>query len=131
MSSSLVTDLQRLLAPGRVSNSPEDLERFAGDALAGYRAFGRAGKVEVPPLVIASPKDTEEVSALAAYASVHGIPIIPRGGGTGVMGGAVPVDGSIGVSSVSLVLALLTTTPLHNHVADTSVRSPVKMLTTG
>jgi FAD/FMN-containing dehydrogenase len=102
MASSLVTDLQRLLAPERVSDSPNDLERFAGDALAGYRSFGRAGKVEVPPLVVASPKDTEEVSALASYASKHGIPIIPRGGGTGVMGGAVPVEGSIVLNLRSL-----------------------------
>ena len=95
MPSSLVADLQRLLAPERVSDDPDDLERFAGDALAGYRAFHRAGALEVPPLVVVSPKDTEEESALAAYASVHGIPLIPRGGGTGIMGGAVPVDGSI------------------------------------
>ena len=95
MPSSLIADLQRLLAPERVSDDPDDLERFAGDALAGYRAFHRAGAPEVPPLVVVSPKDTEEVSALAAYASKHGIPLIPRGGGTGIMGGAVPVDGSI------------------------------------
>ena len=102
MPSSLVADLQRLLAPERVSDSPDNLERFAGDALAAYRAFGRAKRVEVPPLVVATPKDTEEVSALVTYASRHGIPIIPRGGGTGVMGGAVPVDGSIVLNLRSL-----------------------------
>ena len=102
MASSLVVDLQRLLAEDRVSDSPDDLERFAGDALAGYRAFGRSGQVEVPPLVVVSPKDTQEVSAVAAYASKHGIPLIPRGGGTGVMGGAVPVDGSIVLNLRSL-----------------------------
>lgn len=102
MASSLVTDLQRLLAPERVSDSLDDLERFSGDALAGYRSFGKAGKVEIPPLVVASPKDTAEVSALASYASAHGIPIIPRGGGTGVMGGAVPVEGSIVLNLRSL-----------------------------
>jgi FAD/FMN-containing dehydrogenase len=102
MPSTLVVDLQRLLAPERVSNNPEDLERFAGDALAAYRAFGRAKRVEVPPIVVATPKDTNEVSAVAAYASKHGIPIIPHGGGTGVMGGAVPVDGSIVLNLRSL-----------------------------
>ena len=51
MPSSLVVDLQRLLAPERVSDDPDDLERFAGDALASYRAFSRAGAVEVPPEV--------------------------------------------------------------------------------
>ena len=42
-----------------------------------------------------------------------------------------PTVASIGVSSVSLVLALLTTTPLHSHVADTNDNSPVRMLITG
>ncbi len=34
MASSLITDLQRLLAPERVSDSPDDLVRYAAEALA-------------------------------------------------------------------------------------------------
>ena len=92
MSSSLLIDLQRLLAPERVSDAPEELERFSGDALTHYRTLNVLGKVEVPPLVVVTPKNTHEVSALVSYASRRGIPIVPRGGGTGVMGGAVPVE---------------------------------------
>ena len=102
MSSSLLIDLQRLLAPERVSDAPDELERFSGDALTHYRTLNVLGKVEVPPLVVATPKNTHEVSRLISYASRHGVPIVPRGGGTGVMGGAVPVEGSIVINLRSL-----------------------------
>ena len=102
MSSSLFIDLQHLLGPERVSDAPDELERFSGDALTRYRTFNASGNAKVPPLVIATPQNTHEVASLVSYASRHGIPIVPRGGGTGVMGGAVPVDGSIVINLRSL-----------------------------
>ncbi len=95
MSTALVTDLTRLLAPERVSADPDELFRVSGDALAAYRAFRRTGGVEVLPVALVSPTRVEEVAAVADFASRRGIPLVPRGGGTGVMGGAVPVEGAI------------------------------------
>lgn len=95
MASALVKDLSRLLAPQRVSVDADELSRVSGDALAAYRAFQRTGGVEVPPAALVAPTHVEEVAAVAAYASQRGVPLVPRGGGTGVMGGAVPVEGAI------------------------------------
>ena len=95
MSTALVKDLTGLLPPDRVSDAPDELSRVSGDALAAYRAFQRTGEVEVLPAALVSPTRVEEVAAVAAYASQRGIPLVPRGGGTGVMGGAVPVEGAI------------------------------------
>ncbi len=50
------------------------------------------------PLAVAFPSTTEQVSAIARIASRHEIPIVPRGSGTGLSGGAVPVSDSLVVS---------------------------------
>ncbi len=95
MATSLITDLSRLLSPQRVSVDADELSRVSGDALAAYRAFQRTGWVEVLPAALVAPTHVEEVAAVAAYASQRGIALVPRGGGTGVMGSAVPVEGAI------------------------------------
>jgi glycolate oxidase len=41
------------------------------------------------------PRNTEEVAAVISLAQQEGIPVVPRGAGTGVAGGAVPVSGGI------------------------------------
>ncbi len=43
------------------------------------------------PEVVVRPGSTEEVSAILKLASEHRIPVTPRGGGTGLAGGCVPV----------------------------------------
>lgn len=48
--------------------------------------------------VVVKPKSTEEVSAILAYANEQGIPVVARGGGTGLCGGAVPTHESIVLS---------------------------------
>ena len=47
------------------------------------------------PDFVAVPKTVEEVSRLVQFAYEAGLPIIPRGGGTGLVGGAVPNRGGI------------------------------------
>ena len=50
------------------------------------------------PRGLARPKNTEELQALARWATRHGVPLVPRGAGTGVAGGANAVDGCVIVS---------------------------------
>ena len=47
------------------------------------------------PDVVVRPGSTEEVSSLVKLASREGIPIVPRGGGTGLCGAAVPIKGGM------------------------------------
>lgn len=51
-----------------------------------------------PPDVVVKPSTTEQVSAILRLVSTHGIPVTPRGGGTGLSGGALPVHGGITLS---------------------------------
>lgn len=50
------------------------------------------------PDAVVMPRQTADVSALMRFASSYGIPVTPRGGGVGYVGGSVPVKGGILVS---------------------------------
>jgi glycolate oxidase len=50
------------------------------------------------PLAVAFPTQTAEVSALVRLAAEHRIPIVPRGAGTGLSGGAAGIDGALTIA---------------------------------
>lgn len=76
--------------PGGIeySTEPEDLLCYAFDA-SGLE--GRASAV-------VWPKSAEEVLKVVSHAAESGVPVVPRGAGTGLTGGAVPPEGAIVVS---------------------------------
>lgn len=51
-----------------------------------------------PPEVIAKPTTTEQISRILRLANAAMVPVTPRGGGTGLSGGALPVYGGISLS---------------------------------
>ncbi|WP_022918966.1 FAD-binding oxidoreductase [Ruania albidiflava] len=54
------------------------------------------------PLAVLRPRSTEDVQAIVRYAGEHGIPLVPRGAGSGLSGGASAVDGCLVVSMASM-----------------------------
>ena len=76
----------RVLVPDGVVSDAASLAAFDGDALTAYRQT---------PLVTVLPRNAEEVAAVLAYASDHGVPIVPRGAGTSLSGGALPLADGI------------------------------------
>jgi len=52
----------------------------------------------VRPEVVVLPASTDEVSRVVALCAEHDVPLVPRGAGTGLSGGAHPVEGGIVVS---------------------------------
>ncbi|NPV55013.1 MAG: FAD-binding protein [Firmicutes bacterium] len=50
------------------------------------------------PEVVVKPKDAEEISQIMRLANEYHIPVTPRGAGTGLSGGAIPVCGGIVLS---------------------------------
>jgi glycolate oxidase len=50
------------------------------------------------PLVVAFPETTAEVASLVTIAARHRIPIVPRGAGSGLSGGAAGIDGGITIA---------------------------------
>jgi glycolate oxidase len=68
---------------------PASLATYASDGLASYR---------VTPSLVVLPGSTEEVAGVVRVAAEAGIPIVPRGAGTGLSGGALPVPGGVVVA---------------------------------
>ncbi|MBI4233515.1 MAG: FAD-binding oxidoreductase [Chloroflexi bacterium] len=84
-----------LVGAAAVSTEEEDLERHSQDALSPFRAFRAPHRLETRPRAIVRPRTTEQVAGVVAFAAREGIPVVPWGGGTGVMGGAISVEGGI------------------------------------
>ena len=72
-----------------------DLDRYSGDALTPFRAFGAEQAFERLADAVVRPGSVEEISQIVLLANATGTPIVPYGGGTGVMGGVLPVQGGI------------------------------------
>jgi glycolate oxidase len=54
-----------------------------------------ASQVEGHPDYVVRPENTQAVSRLLRFCSEHKVPVVPRGAGTGLAGGASPVQGGI------------------------------------
>jgi glycolate dehydrogenase FAD-linked subunit len=54
------------------------------------------------PLAVAFPRTTAEVAAIVTLAARHGVPIVPRGAGSGLSGGATAVDGALTLVTTKL-----------------------------
>ena len=80
--------LTALLGEAQVLSRPHELQLYEYDG---------AVDTAVPDAVVI-PRDTADVAALARFCSEHAIPIVPRGAGTGLSGGAIPVEGGVVVS---------------------------------
>ncbi len=91
--------LKGICGPQRVAAGSEVNEDYCHDELS---------SAHVRPEALVKPVSTEEVSSLMRYASEHRIPVTPRGQGTGLVGGAVPVFGGIllDMSSMNRMLEL-------------------------
>jgi glycolate oxidase subunit GlcD len=92
-----------MTAPGATPALTRDLARLVGAAhvLAGeparpYETDATASRgVRGIPDAVVLPADAAEVAAVVAWCCEHGVPLVPRGGGTGLAGGAVPVTGGV------------------------------------
>ena len=95
MSNSLEKDLQNILAKESVSLKHRDLVQHSSDALSTFRLFGKQQRIENLPQAVVWPESKEQIAAIMCYLAPRGIPVVPWGGGTGVMGGASPYRGGV------------------------------------
>ena len=66
---------------------------IAQDAMVEYASDGTG--LEYMPDAVAFPASDEEISQLLKLATKEGFPVIPRGAGSGMSGGALPVEGGL------------------------------------
>jgi len=92
-SRALLADLQHILAPAELLTDTAARAVYARDA--SHLTSGR-------PLAVALPADAEQAAAVVAACNRAGISLTCRGGGTGLSGGAVPVEGAVVLSLARL-----------------------------
>jgi len=90
--SSLLRELKRILGKGDVFTAPGDLALYAYDSSLERH----------PPEVVVFPHSTEQVAAVVAAANRFDVPFTPRGAGTNLSGGSVPIRGGIVVALARL-----------------------------
>jgi glycolate oxidase len=93
----IVARLREVLPDHAVIHDPEETRAYECDALTAYRC---------PPLAAVLPSSTEEVSAVLRICHEEGVPVVPRGSGTSLAGGALPTADSVilGVARLNRVL---------------------------
>ncbi|NUP29340.1 MAG: FAD-binding protein [Nocardia sp.] len=69
------------------------------DVLAGYRQDWAKDPAAGTPLAVVRANTTADVSATLRWADEHRVPVVPRGAGSGLSGGATAVDGGIVLST--------------------------------
>lgn len=75
-------------------------------ALAAARADKSGQRSAGAPLAIVEARSIEDVQAALRFASAHGIPVVPRGAGTGLAGGAIATEGELVISTARMTRIL-------------------------
>ena len=90
----IAADLARLCAaPEAVITDADEIRAYDSDGLAAYRQL---------PLAVVLPGTTEEVAAVMRYCHEHGVPVLGRGAGTSLAGGAMPTADGVVVGLMRL-----------------------------
>jgi glycolate oxidase len=93
MSATFLTALNQLLPKGACLTATEDLKPYECDGLSVYRSL---------PLAVCLPADEACLIAILKLCHAHNIPIVPRGAGTGLSAGALPIESGIVVSTAKM-----------------------------
>ncbi len=93
----IVAGLRAILPRDAVISDAAELRAYECDALTAYRC---------PPLAAVLPRTTAEVAAVLAMCHAMGVPVVPRGSGTSLAGGALPTADCVilGVARMNAVL---------------------------
>ncbi|MGA0347432.1 MAG: FAD-linked oxidase C-terminal domain-containing protein [Alphaproteobacteria bacterium] len=104
--SELINELQRFLPPEHIIADQASLSAYECDGLTAYKQR---------PMLVALPETTQQVSQILRICSDFGVKIVPRGAGTSLSGGALPVaDGlMIGLAKFNQILEI----DYHNRCA--------------
>ena len=82
----IINKLKKIINPENVLSENEEMKPYETDALSAYKQM---------PLAVILPENTQEVSVVLKYCNKENIKVIPRGAGTGLSGGALPLQDAI------------------------------------
>ncbi|HXT53216.1 MAG TPA: FAD-binding oxidoreductase [Candidatus Eisenbacteria bacterium] len=84
-------DLARLIGTERISVDPSQLDELSWDALSEGRIHPQHRPELHRPTCIVKPQSTDEVRRVVEFANAEMISVVPFGGGSGLMGGALSI----------------------------------------
>src|SRR2546428_2894073 len=84
ISQAAIRSLQAAVGERNCITEPEQLRTYECDGLTSFR---------LSPAVVVLPATTAEVVEVVKIARAHGLPLVPRGSGTGPSGRALPLPG--------------------------------------
>ena len=82
----IIDGLKNIIKAENILDHEDQTRPFETDALTAYKQ---------KPLAVVFPENTKEVSKILAYCNQERIKVVPRGAGTGLSGGALPLEDSI------------------------------------
>ena len=82
----IVSNLKKIIKSENVLDHNDEIKPYETDALSAYKQ---------KPLVVVLPENVQEVSKILKYCNEEKIKVIPRGAGTGLSGGALPLQDAI------------------------------------
>lgn len=85
----LISDLKSILPESSVLSQTEQLKPFESDALSAYRCV---------PWIVVLPDCVDQLKKILQLCFGKGVPVIARGAGTGLAGGAIPLDNGVLIS---------------------------------
>jgi glycolate oxidase len=89
----IVAALREVLPDDAVISDLDETRAYECDALTAYRC---------PPLAVVLPRSTAEVAAAMKVCHRMGVPVVPRGAGTSLAGGALPTADSVIIGTMRL-----------------------------
>lgn len=78
--------LREIVSGEGVIDHPDELRPYESDGLTAYRQT---------PMLVVLPETTAQVSAILAWCHSHGVKVVPRGSGTSLSGGALPLADAV------------------------------------
>ncbi|MEP6356367.1 MAG: FAD-linked oxidase C-terminal domain-containing protein [Hyphomicrobiales bacterium] len=95
----IISALSQMVPEDSLIYDERELVPYETDAFTAYRRV---------PLAVVLPETTAQTAAVMKYCSSEGVPVIPRGAGTSLAGGAIPQEDAvvIGVSKMNQVLSV-------------------------
>ena len=95
MDQKFISALKQAVGPSKVLTGDEIREEYLSDATPMYLALLLRGERLPRPSAVVKVEHEEDVVEVLNIALEYRVPVVPRGGGSGVVGGALPVEGGI------------------------------------
>jgi glycolate oxidase len=84
-----IENLEKIIGKEIIFTDPEILSNYASDYTEDISCL---------PHVVIKPNTTSDISKVLSFCNKHKVPVTPRGAGTGLSGGSIPIKGGVSLS---------------------------------